>query len=159
MSQPTLNDLAARVSELSQDFTKFLETNNIPQPTLAADSPTSYSGLTPDAFLLRQKLIDAINDMWIVTQGPSESIFNYVHNVCYPIPSPLPLPPVTQNYADVIMPSFPRSCQTRLVSTSSTTLTSGPPFPSPAQPPTPPSPTTPTSPRRSSAASSSTPPP
>jgi hypothetical protein len=80
-TQPSLNDLAAKVTDLSQSFTRFLQENKIQQPTLAADSPTSYNGLTPDAFLLRQQLLDAINDMWVLTQGPSESIFNYVHNV------------------------------------------------------------------------------
>ena len=79
--QPTLNDLAAKVTELSQTFTTFLQDNKIPAPTLAADSPTSYAGLMSDAFLLRQQLLDTLNDMWVLTQGPSESIFNYVHNV------------------------------------------------------------------------------
>lgn len=78
----TLTGLAAKVTDLTQQFTKFLADNSIPAPTFAADSPTSYTGLTSESFLLRQKLLDAINDMWILTQGPSESIFNYVHNVC-----------------------------------------------------------------------------
>lgn len=82
MSQnETLTDLAAKVTDLTQQFTKFLADNAIPAPTFAADSPTSYTGLTSESFLLRQKLLDAINDMWILTQGPSESIFNYCHNV------------------------------------------------------------------------------
>merc|ERR1712000_99727 len=82
MAQPTtLNDLAAKVTELSQTFTKFLGDNGIPEPSLSADSPTSYSGLNGEMFMLRQQLIDTLNDMWIVTQGPSESIFNYCHNV------------------------------------------------------------------------------
>ncbi|VUC33916.1 unnamed protein product [Clonostachys rosea] len=80
-AQPTLNSLAAKVTELTQNFTKYLEDNGIPAPSLAADSPTSYSGLNAESFILRQQLLDALNDMWILTQGPSESIFNYVHNV------------------------------------------------------------------------------
>lgn len=79
--QTTLTELAGKITDLTQEFTKFLSDNGIQQPTLAADSPTSYSGLTSESFLLRQKLLDAINDMWILTQGPSESIFNYCHNV------------------------------------------------------------------------------
>ncbi|PGG98679.1 hypothetical protein GX51_06686 [Blastomyces parvus] len=78
-TQPTLNGLAAKVAELSEAFTKLLQEKNIPEPTFAVDSPTSYVGLTAESFLVRQKLIDALNDMWYLTQGPSESIFNYVH--------------------------------------------------------------------------------
>ncbi|OJD10523.1 hypothetical protein AJ78_08490 [Emergomyces pasteurianus Ep9510] len=78
-TQPTLNGLAAKVTELSETLTKFLQEKNIPAPTFAADSPTSYVNLTPEIFMIRQGLLDALNDMWYLTQGPSESIFNYVH--------------------------------------------------------------------------------
>ncbi|KAG7119009.1 O-methyltransferase lcsG like protein [Verticillium longisporum] len=79
-SPETLQSLAAKVTELSASFTKFLEQNKIPQPTFEADSPTTYEGITPEAFVLRQKLLDSLQDMWYLAQGPSESIFNYVHN-------------------------------------------------------------------------------
>ncbi|KAG5301688.1 sterigmatocystin 8-O-methyltransferase [Histoplasma ohiense] len=78
-TQPTLNGLAAKISELAGTLTKFLQEKNIPAPTFAANSPTSYVGLTPEIFMIRQGLVDALNDMWYLTQGPSESIFNYVH--------------------------------------------------------------------------------
>ncbi|PKS12521.1 hypothetical protein jhhlp_000728 [Lomentospora prolificans] len=81
-TQPTtLTELAARVTELTQAFTNSLKENNIPAPTFAADSPTSYANLSPEMFTTRQLLIDALMDMWYLTQGPSESIFNYVHSV------------------------------------------------------------------------------
>lgn len=80
--QPTLNELAAKVTELSAALTQQLEEKNVPVPSFAADSPTSYKGMTEEIFLTRQKIVDVLNDMWILTQGPSESIFNYVHNVC-----------------------------------------------------------------------------
>ncbi|KAH7032987.1 O-methyltransferase-domain-containing protein [Microdochium trichocladiopsis] len=79
-SQPTLNDLAAKISELSQTFTKFMDKNKIAAPTFAADSPTSYTGLDAEAFVLKGQLLDALSDMWILAQGPSESIFNYCHS-------------------------------------------------------------------------------
>ncbi|KXJ92723.1 O-methyltransferase-domain-containing protein [Microdochium bolleyi] len=79
-SQPTLNDLAAKITELTQTFTKFLEKNKIQAPTFAADSPTSYTGLDAETFGLKGQLLDALSDMWILTQGPSESIFNYCHS-------------------------------------------------------------------------------
>ncbi|EMR64683.1 hypothetical protein MGN70_008603 [Eutypa lata] len=79
--QPTLNELAAKVTELSAALTQQLAEKNVPVPSFAADSPTSYKGMTEEIFLTRQKIVDVLNDMWILTQGPSESIFNYVHNV------------------------------------------------------------------------------
>ncbi|KAI1771396.1 sterigmatocystin 8-O-methyltransferase [Hypoxylon cercidicola] len=82
-SQPTLNSLAAKITELSETFTRYLKENNVPQPSFAADSPTSYSNLSAEIFMIRQSLLDALNDMWFLTQGPSESIFNYVH-CCMP---------------------------------------------------------------------------
>lgn len=84
-SQPTLVELAAKVTELSETFTKYLKENNVPAPTFAADSPTSYKDLGPEVFTLRQTLIDTLQDMWILTQGPSESVFNYVHSVRVPL--------------------------------------------------------------------------
>ncbi|ORY63330.1 O-methyltransferase-domain-containing protein [Pseudomassariella vexata] len=81
--QPTLQSLAAKITELSETLTAYLRENKVPEPTFAADSPTSYSNLSPEIFMTRQVLLDALNDMWYLTQGPSESIFNYVHN-CMP---------------------------------------------------------------------------
>ncbi|KAK0637900.1 O-methyltransferase gsfB [Lasiodiplodia hormozganensis] len=81
--QPTLTSLAAKITELSETLTKYLKENNVPAPTFAADSPTSYSNLSPEIFMIRQALLDNLNDMWYLTQGPSESIFNYVH-CCMP---------------------------------------------------------------------------
>lgn len=74
----TLNELAARVTELSEAFTKSIEG---PVPTFVADSPLKYGTLSGDAFMTRQKLLDTLNDMIWLAQGPSESIFNYCHNV------------------------------------------------------------------------------
>ncbi|KAK6222954.1 hypothetical protein LQW54_000766 [Pestalotiopsis sp. IQ-011] len=58
-----------------------MEYNNVEQPTFAADSTLIYTNLTPEIFQFRQLLSDALSDLWYLTQGPSESIFNYVHNV------------------------------------------------------------------------------
>ncbi|KAL3959287.1 sterigmatocystin 8-O-methyltransferase [Purpureocillium lilacinum] len=76
---PTLNVLAAKISDLTAKFSTFLKDNEIPEPTFAADSPTSYTGLTAESFMLRQALFDSLMDLIYLTQGPSESIFNYVH--------------------------------------------------------------------------------
>ncbi|KAF9872535.1 O-methyltransferase [Colletotrichum karsti] len=79
-SQPTIQELAAKVAQLSADFSKFLGDNKIPEPTFAADSVRSYSGLTSEAFLLRQNLLDTLNDLHYLVEGPSESVFNFAHN-------------------------------------------------------------------------------
>lgn len=86
ISQPkaetvSLNSLAAKISSLSAELTTYLEANRIPAPTFAADSPTSYAGLSHEMFMTRQVLLDAIQDMWYLAQGPSESVFNYAHCV------------------------------------------------------------------------------
>lgn len=75
----TLNSLADQIKELAAKMTKDLEANNIPPVTLEADSPIKYESLPGDLFMTRQLLEDALKDMWILSQGPSDSVFNYVH--------------------------------------------------------------------------------
>jgi hypothetical protein len=75
----TLNSLAAQISELAARMTKQLETDNVLPVTLEADSPINYERLSGDLFMTRQLLEDALKDMWILSQGPSSSVFNYVH--------------------------------------------------------------------------------
>ncbi|KAK8131340.1 O-methyltransferase family protein [Apiospora sp. TS-2023a] len=77
---PTLESLAAQIAELSGALSKQMKENNVPPVSFAADSPTSYSNLTGEMFMIRQKLLDSLNDMWWLAQGPSESIFNYCHS-------------------------------------------------------------------------------
>ncbi|KYK60822.1 hypothetical protein DCS_01960 [Drechmeria coniospora] len=80
MAEPSnLRGLAAKITDLTETFAKFLEHNSIPEATLAADSPTSYTGLTAESFMVRQAIFDAAMDLIYLTQGPSESIFNYAH--------------------------------------------------------------------------------
>ncbi|KAH7355756.1 O-methyltransferase-domain-containing protein [Pyrenochaeta sp. MPI-SDFR-AT-0127] len=75
----TLNSLAAQISELAAKMTKQLEADNVPPVTLEANSPIKYERLPGDVFLTRQLLEDSLKDMWILSQGPSESVYNYVH--------------------------------------------------------------------------------
>ena len=79
--QPTYSELLAKVNELSASFTQYLSSNNIPLPTFEADSPTQYDGLSSEAFVMRQRLLDHLQDLQYLVSGPSESIFNYAHNV------------------------------------------------------------------------------
>ncbi|KAI4615577.1 uncharacterized protein J4E87_009036 [Alternaria ethzedia] len=75
----TLNSLAAQISELAAKMTKQLAAENVTPITLEADSPIKYEKLPGDVFMTRQLLEDALKDMWILSQGPSDSVFNYVH--------------------------------------------------------------------------------
>lgn len=77
----SINGLAAQISELAGGFTKSLAEASVAEPNFTAASPTSYENLTGDMFLRRQELLDKITDLWYLVQGPSESIFNYVHTV------------------------------------------------------------------------------
>jgi hypothetical protein len=75
----TLNSLAAQITSLAAKMTKQLEAENVTPVTLEADSPIKYEKLPGNVFMTRQLLEDALKDMWILSQGPSESVFNYVH--------------------------------------------------------------------------------
>jgi hypothetical protein len=75
----TLNSLADQIKELAAKMTKDLAANNIPPVTLEPDSPVRYESLPGDLFMTRQLLEDALQDLWILSQGPSDSVFNYVH--------------------------------------------------------------------------------
>ena len=77
----TLLSVAAKITEYAQQLTKELEAGNVPPVTLEADSPIKYESLPGNAFFFRQQLEDALKDMYILSQGPSESTFNYCHTV------------------------------------------------------------------------------
>lgn len=79
--QPTLASLSAKISELSGSLAKFYEQQNLPPVSFAADSPSRYNELSPEMFMVRQNLLDALNDMTYLAQGPADSIFNYAHSV------------------------------------------------------------------------------
>lgn len=80
-SPETLLTVAAKITEYAQQLTKELEAGNVPPVTLEADSPIKYESLPGNAFFVRQQLEDALKDMYILSQGPSESTFNFCHTV------------------------------------------------------------------------------
>lgn len=80
-SPETLLTVAAKITEYAQQLTKELEAGNVPPVTLDADSPIKYESLPGNSFFIRQQLEDALKDMYILSQGPSESVFNYCHTV------------------------------------------------------------------------------
>ncbi|KAF2475192.1 S-adenosyl-L-methionine-dependent methyltransferase [Lindgomyces ingoldianus] len=78
--KPTLSSLGSRIKELAESLERHLRENGVEAPTLAADSPINISKFTPEIFTIKQQLADALNDLSIISQGPSESVFNYAHN-------------------------------------------------------------------------------
>ncbi|KAH8161426.1 hypothetical protein CIB48_g6828 [Xylaria polymorpha] len=81
MAESQLRGLAAEITKLADSFASSLQENNLPEANFGVDSPMSHKGITADMFMTRQMLSDKLMDMWYLVQGPSESIFNYVHNV------------------------------------------------------------------------------
>ncbi|KAI1129961.1 sterigmatocystin 8-O-methyltransferase [Nemania abortiva] len=81
MAESQLRALAAEINKLADSFATSLQENNMPEATFAADGPMNHKGITADMFMTRQTLCDKLTDMWYLVQGPSESIYNYVHNV------------------------------------------------------------------------------
>ncbi|KAI0454102.1 sterigmatocystin 8-O-methyltransferase [Xylaria acuta] len=81
MAESQLRGLAAEITKLADSFASSLQENNLPEASFGVDSPMSHKGITADMFITRQTLSDKLMDMWYLVQGPSESIFNYVHNV------------------------------------------------------------------------------
>jgi hypothetical protein len=84
--QPTLNGLAKKIQDLTQSLTESLENNDVAPCTFAVDSPATYATASPEIFMMRQTLIETLQDMIYLTQGPNESIFNYAHSVSITVP-------------------------------------------------------------------------
>ncbi|KAI0401078.1 sterigmatocystin 8-O-methyltransferase [Xylaria palmicola] len=80
MAESQLRGLAAEITKLADTFASSLQENNMPEASFGIDSPMSHKGITTDMFMTRQSLCDKLMDMWYLVQGPSESIYNYVHN-------------------------------------------------------------------------------
>jgi hypothetical protein len=81
MAESRLRALAAEITKLADSFASSLEENNLPEASFEADGPVKHEGLTADMFMTRQTLCDKLTDMYYLVQGPSERIYNYVHNV------------------------------------------------------------------------------
>ncbi|KAI0912396.1 sterigmatocystin 8-O-methyltransferase [Ustulina deusta] len=81
MAESQLRALAAEITKLADSFASSLQEKDLPEASFAVDSPMSHKGITADMFMTRQTLCDKLMDMWYLVQGPSESVYNYVHNV------------------------------------------------------------------------------
>lgn len=81
MAESQLRALAAEITKLADTFATSLKDQNLPEASFSVDSPMSHKGITADMFITRQTLCDKLTDMWYLVQGPSESVYNYVHNV------------------------------------------------------------------------------
>ncbi|KAI0509760.1 sterigmatocystin 8-O-methyltransferase [Xylaria bambusicola] len=81
MAESQLRALAAEITKLADSFASSLEEKGLPEASFSVDSPMKHDGITSEMFMTRQTLCDKLSDMWYLVQGPSESIYNYVHNV------------------------------------------------------------------------------
>lgn len=81
MAESQLRALAAEITRLADSFAGALEEKGLPEANFSVDSPIKHEGITAEMFMTRQALCDKLSDMWYLVQGPSESIYNYVHNV------------------------------------------------------------------------------
>ncbi|TGJ81935.1 hypothetical protein E0Z10_g6821 [Xylaria hypoxylon] len=81
MAESQLRALAAEITKLADSFATSLQEKGLPEASFSVDSPISHKGITAEMFMTRQTLSDKLTDMWYLVQGPSESIYNYVHNV------------------------------------------------------------------------------
>ncbi|KAI1298349.1 sterigmatocystin 8-O-methyltransferase [Xylaria venustula] len=81
MAESQLRALAAEITKLADSFATSLKEKKLPEASFSVDSPMNHNRITAEMFMTRQTLCDKLTDMWYLVQGPSESIYNYVHNV------------------------------------------------------------------------------
>lgn len=76
-----IKELLAKVNDLTNEFTTYLEANDKKEATFAADGPDDYDDLEPIVYVKRQVLTDLLQDLIWLVQGPTESISNLAHTV------------------------------------------------------------------------------
>ena len=81
--QESLASLAAKVVELTNTLTAYLESNGLPSVTFAADSEAEYA-LESELTGPRMKLIEALTDMLHLAKGGKDFIFMESLTVCLP---------------------------------------------------------------------------
>jgi len=72
--QPTLDSLAATISQAAQVITSYHDANGLFAPSFAEDSPFSYPQV-PEIINARTQLIDATFDLHQLILGASDGIF------------------------------------------------------------------------------------
>lgn len=80
-SEPTLNGLAATITEAAKAITCYLEANGLPTPSFAEDSPPGYPRV-PDVAIPRLNLINALFELQHLILGPFDDIFTTPLFVC-----------------------------------------------------------------------------
>jgi hypothetical protein len=75
-TQPTLDGLAATITEAVRIVTTHMRENNISEPTFASDSPQSYGELPPDINAVRQRLAVTATDLWHLALGPEDMVWD-----------------------------------------------------------------------------------
>jgi hypothetical protein len=73
-NSPTLEGLATTIAELTKALAGQLKDANHPEPSFAADSPSSLPP-TPEIQGVRLQLVEALSDLLQLATGPSDYIF------------------------------------------------------------------------------------
>ena len=81
MSGLTIKETLAKVNDLTNEFTTYLEEKGEPEATFAADGPEGYDDSEPTVYVKRQVLTDLLQDLIWLIQGPTEAITTLAHTV------------------------------------------------------------------------------
>jgi hypothetical protein len=71
---PTLDGLAAEISQLTGAITSHLRANSLPEPSFLADSPADRYDLPPPLAGARMVLLGKVLDLYHLTMGPREQV-------------------------------------------------------------------------------------
>lgn len=74
-SAPSLNDIAFQISGLTYNISQFLEQNNSPSPSIAADGPSRFPADAPaDIQAARHQLLELTLNLHNLVLGPEDRI-------------------------------------------------------------------------------------
>lgn len=81
---PRLSELAALISEKAAYLERYLDDNNLPQPSFRANGPNTFpvEATAVEASAARFALIDAAKDLRDLVVGPRDTLRWLVLNVC-----------------------------------------------------------------------------
>lgn len=77
-SGPTLNSLAAVITQATSTISSYIDENKLPAPSFAENGPQTYP-MAPEVQFARLQLLDAATDLLHLAMGPA----NY--SLMYPV--------------------------------------------------------------------------
>lgn len=76
-----LKNVLTEIIEHTIQLSTVIRQHDLKEPNWGPDSPDDYKKLPGDVFMKRQQLIDLLQDMIWLVQGPTESVFALGHGV------------------------------------------------------------------------------